>query len=404
MEKLELIELTIDDVSEETGVEFISLVDAPAIESNWMAFNKMKSRFRIDDEEKRIVSGYAMIADLPIYRRNGDTEFYVVFRKDTIKEIVFKAFKTGKIGNTNIMHETPIDGVFVFESLLIDSKRKVFAPDGFEKVPDGSWWVSMRVDNEEVWQSIKDGTYNGFSIEGNFPHKEPKILEERTIDRIKKVIQEFTNYSKLNNMKESKTMDEATTLTKIRKILFGKTEEETKEEQTKESFVDATLADGTLVQVEPDLQLGATVSVATDNGVEPLADGTYELSSGESIVVADGVITEIIPLVEEQAEDKPTEAAEEQQAEKVRKIVESIEKHFNEEISKLKEDNKKLNEEVTAFKAELKEKDAQLFDAIKEIVEEPKHKPTQKRTNPLEKTNLDGLVALRKVLKTNKIK
>ena len=126
---MRILELVIDENQEdESGVDYIALVDAPAIQSNWMAFNEQKKvelKFKIQDEEKRIVSGYFMKADLPIIRLNDKNEkYYVVFRRETIEKIVNKFFKNGYNANVNLMHDNNLQakGVYVIESLIIDSK------------------------------------------------------------------------------------------------------------------------------------------------------------------------------------------------------------------------------------------------------------------------------------------
>ena len=155
---MKILELIIDENQEdESGVDYIALVDSPAIQSNWMAFNEQKKlelKFKIQDEEKRIVSGYFMIADLPIARMDDEGKmFYVVFRKDTIEKIVNKFMRNGFNANINLMHDSNAiaNGVYVIESLIIDTERGIKAPEGFEKVPNGSWWGSMRVENDEIW-------------------------------------------------------------------------------------------------------------------------------------------------------------------------------------------------------------------------------------------------------------
>ena len=130
--------------------------------------DKYNEAFSIQDEEKRIVSGYFMKADLPIIRLNDKNEkYYVVFRRETIEKIVNKFFKNGLNANVNLMHDNNLQtkGVYVIESLIIDSKRGTKAPEGFEDAPDGSWFGSMRVENDEVWQMVKDGTFKGFSVD-----------------------------------------------------------------------------------------------------------------------------------------------------------------------------------------------------------------------------------------------
>lgn len=192
MEK-EVFELIIDD-TKESGVDYIALVDYPAIESNWIAFSKEKQTFAIQDEEKRIVSGYFMKADLPIIRvDDSGNEFYVVFRKNTIKDIVFKYMQNGYNANTNLMHDPKklAEGVYVFESLLIDSERGVKAPDNFEDAPEGSWWGSMKVDNDEIWNQVKEGTFRGFSVEGIFKQSRKATMEEDIINKIKEILSDL---------------------------------------------------------------------------------------------------------------------------------------------------------------------------------------------------------------------
>lgn len=183
----------------ETGVDYIALVDEPAIESDWIAFSKEKQAFKIEDNKKRIVSGYFMIADKPIYRNNEKLgEHYVVFRPDTIKQIQLKFMANNINNNTNLMHEQDfaMDDVVIFEHIIIDSERGVFAPDKFEKVPDGSWWGSMKIpeSNTKLWDAIQDGSFRGFSVEGMFKYSNP---EEMTNDQkmMKEIIELFEKYN-----------------------------------------------------------------------------------------------------------------------------------------------------------------------------------------------------------------
>jgi len=182
--KLPVIYLTIDD-NEDAGVSEIALVDSPAIEREWMAFNKKKAyRFEVTNEEKRIISGPIMVSGLPIFRRDPDEkEYYVVFDSDTIRKIVYKYMKEGRTNSVNEMHETALDGVFMFESFIIDESKPT--PKGFSELPEGSWFGSFRVENDDVWQQVKDGDFKGFSVEGLFSED-----RELTIDR--EIIEEIT--------------------------------------------------------------------------------------------------------------------------------------------------------------------------------------------------------------------
>ena len=181
MEKL--FELIIDE-EDESGVSMIALVDLPAIERDFQKFNQAnKITFKVADEDKRIASGYAMVADLPIYRYDEQVgDHYVVFRKPTIEKIVNKFMRQGLNSEINLMHNSPVKDVYVFESLLIDKDRGITAPDGFQDAPDGSWFVSMRVDNDKVWNEIKEGKYKGFSVEGMFAKEEAIPTDEQIID------------------------------------------------------------------------------------------------------------------------------------------------------------------------------------------------------------------------------
>ena len=142
--------------------------------------------FSIQDEEERIITGALMLADTPIYRNDGNGEYYVVFGKDTIKKIAQKYFKKGYQNNVNLMHDSGqvMDGVTMFESWIVDEKRGVKPMKGFEDVKEGSWFGSFKVENEEVWNMIKDGKVKGFSVEGIFNYSKPISKEEKMMDEI----------------------------------------------------------------------------------------------------------------------------------------------------------------------------------------------------------------------------
>ena len=167
-EKLKVFELVIDEDSEDSGVNMIALVDYPAIERDFMKFSKQQV-FKVVDEEQRIVSGPAMLADKAIFRMDEEIgEHYVVFTAETIKKIRNKFAKTHSSDMVNLMHETAVSGVHIVESFLIDERRGITTPKGFDEMTQGSWFVSMLIENEEVWQQVKDGTFKGFSVEGIF--------------------------------------------------------------------------------------------------------------------------------------------------------------------------------------------------------------------------------------------
>lgn len=188
--KFPVYKLRISD-EDNTGVEYVALVDDPAIEKNFLAFAPQKDMFQVNSEEKRIVSGALMVANLPIYRRDNEKgEYYVVFDKEVISQIVHKFFRNKFSANVNLMHDPSkkVDGVYMFESWIIDSESGRNAPKGFDKLTDGTWFGSFKVNNEEVWNQIKQGEFRGFSVEGIFSHTYQYDSDIELIDRVREIL------------------------------------------------------------------------------------------------------------------------------------------------------------------------------------------------------------------------
>ena len=192
--KLPIYTLVLKDDAEDSGVNYVALVDEPAIEQNWFAFSKEQQfKFAVMDEERKIITGPLMIADLPIYRRSEKMgEFYVIFDKGQIELMVQKFFKMGYQSNVNEQHDPSklVDGVTMFESFIVDSQRGIKAPTGFENITEGSWFGSYKVDNPEIWAKVKDGSFMGFSVEGMFDLVPQKPTLESEIISIIDSIQE----------------------------------------------------------------------------------------------------------------------------------------------------------------------------------------------------------------------
>jgi hypothetical protein len=158
------------DEKSDLEVSYVALVTDPAIERDFMAFAEQRSMKFEADEERHIVTGPLMLADVPIYRRNGDEEYLVVFDKETVEAIALKFMKKGYQQNVNLMHDEDqqVSGVTMFESWIVDKQRGVKALKGYEDAKPGSWFGSFKVENEEVWAKIKEGEFKGFSVEGIF--------------------------------------------------------------------------------------------------------------------------------------------------------------------------------------------------------------------------------------------
>ena len=183
---LPVYKLVIDEQSEDLQVDAVALVDKPAIERDFVAFNKAQA-FAVENEEERIITGPAMLADTPIYRNDERGEYYVVFDAPTIKKIAQKYFAKGFQNNVNLQHDKGqiVEGVTVFESWIVDSKRGIAPMKGFENVPEGSWFISMKVNDETTWQKIKAGEIKGFSVEGVFEYKIANTPEQMLTDALK---------------------------------------------------------------------------------------------------------------------------------------------------------------------------------------------------------------------------
>jgi hypothetical protein len=182
-----------DDLNDDAEVQFVSLVDRPAIQKNWNAF-KNEQKFQIVSEDKRIISGCAMLADTPIFRSDASFgDYYVAFSKDTITKIVQKFFKKGYQNNVNLMHDpNQVEtGVTMFESFISDKTRGIEPMKGFEDAPNGSWFVSMLVENDEVWNKVKEGLINGFSIEGIFNYTPKLSNEEIKMQKIINILEQI---------------------------------------------------------------------------------------------------------------------------------------------------------------------------------------------------------------------
>ena len=162
------------DINEDdnTGLDAISLVSTPAVEIDFLCFEKDDS-IEISfsaNEDKHIISGIALRADFPIYRRNGDYEYYVVFTKEIIRKIVNKYAKNGLFNSVNLQHNDHnfTNKAIMIESYIIDKERGI-CPTEFSDIEDGSWYVSFHIEDEMLWKEIKDGNIlKGFSVQGLF--------------------------------------------------------------------------------------------------------------------------------------------------------------------------------------------------------------------------------------------
>lgn len=167
-----IVELILDDQDIMAGVDAISIVEQPAIEENFIALKKEdKTELAEIDKEKRILMGAALIPNKMIYRRRGEEEFHIFFSKDTIRKVSELFLTKGNQNKATLEHQINLSGLSVVESWIVEGEQDKSRAYGLE-VPVGTWMVSMKVYNEEIWQDyVKSGKVKGFSIEGYFADK-----------------------------------------------------------------------------------------------------------------------------------------------------------------------------------------------------------------------------------------
>ncbi len=160
------------DEEDELGVDKLSLVKKPAIMEDFIYQNEVEEIYKEVklEEEKRIITGPALIPDIQIIRKDEDGEpFYIKYSTQQIESIVQRFFKDKDQYSVNKDHKSEVKGVWMYESWIVGENDK--SKDLGFNLPKGTWMVSMKVEDEEIWQGIKSGKYKGFSIEGLFKFK-----------------------------------------------------------------------------------------------------------------------------------------------------------------------------------------------------------------------------------------
>ena len=193
---MKIIELVIDEKDEMSGIEAVSVVSSPAIEENFIALNKQEVQLKKIDEEKRILMGAALIPNKQIYRVNEKKEeYYIFFSENTVRKASELFLMRANQNNATYEHKDKLEGLSVVESWIIeDEKSDKSRLYGFD-LPVGTWMISMKVNNDEVWGDVKEGKVKGFSIEGYFADKYEMSLidtkkdeDEILLNAIRKII------------------------------------------------------------------------------------------------------------------------------------------------------------------------------------------------------------------------
>ena len=282
---------------EETGMMKISLVDDPAVMSDFLAFDNIRKMqmYSVTDEEKRLVRGVVMRADFPIYRRDERMgEYYIIYKPETIRKMAEKYLAESRQNDVNVMHSTDVDGVQMVQWFI---KGDGVSVTGFDDIADGSLFAEFHILNDEVWNAVKAGDYKGFSLEGFFdlaPERDKQTVEEIVDDLDGQFSSMFKslfkrNMSKINRFKAA-----------LAKLLAV--------------FGNVTTDKGVLAwDGDEDLKEGDAVFIEDQEGNRTDApDGDYITSDNKTIVVVDGKVSEIRdPEAEVAPEEAPANEEEE---------------------------------------------------------------------------------------------
>lgn len=352
-----LYDISIDPTDFETGLNAISLVEYPAVEVDFLAFAKDEPKtFDFADDEKHIITGVAILADTPIYRIAPDgTEYYVRFTKDCIRSLVEKYSKFGLNNAVNIEHRDSafVDNLVMVESYIIDKERGI-CPNEFKDVPDGSWIISYKVNNLDVWSKIKSGEVKGFSVQGLFRIIETKL--EMSSNKPKEEISENKNISFMSKLKD-----------RIKSLLM--------------QFATVKTDKGDLVYNTESLEVGSEVFVEDENGENvPAADGEYILEDGRTVEVEGGKVTEIKAKEEEEPAEPEMKPAEEQMVDETPAEPETPVETPGE------------NEKVMALEERVATLESQLADVIAKLAEiqtTPAASPAEEEFDNIKKPKVD---------------
>ena len=300
---LPLYEDTIFD--ENCGMLRISLVDLPAVDSDFQKFGKAV-RVVMASEEQRLILGVVMRANYPIYRVDEERgEYYTMFSAETIRTMAEKYLAENRQNRVNLMHcGEEMRGVYMNQMFIKDSEKGI-APAGFEEIEDGSLFMEFHVEDQDIWRWIKEGILRGFSLEGFFGVEE--------------------TYSKENMAMDFKKMKRT-----LAKILAKFTE---------------TSTDKGVLTYEGDLEIGKDVYLLNADGeIVDAADGEYLAEDGRVIVVEGGKVADI-----REKEEAP-ESVEEAEEENPDQIADDVDIHnLAAEVERLKDENEKKKEEINAL-------------------------------------------------------
>ena len=197
---MRIVELILDEDQEESGIEAISIVESPAIESDFVALKNEEVKLAEISKEKRILLGALLIPNKPIYRNGSEGDYYIFFSKDTISKASQMYLRNGYQNNSTLEHSKDLKGLTLVESWIVEDEVQDKSRKYGLNVPVGTWMGAVKVNNEEVWNEyVRTNKVKGFSIEGYFADKmeSPKEavkedmsneIDKQTLLKIKEIL------------------------------------------------------------------------------------------------------------------------------------------------------------------------------------------------------------------------
>ena len=202
---MRIVELILDEEQEEGGIEAISIVESPAIESDFVALNNQEIKLAEIDKEKRILLGALLIPNKPIYRNGDEGEYYIFFSKNTIVKASQMYLKNGYQNNSTLEHDQALKGLTLVESWIVESETQDKSRKYGLNVPVGTWMGAVKVNNDEIWNEyVKTDKVKGFSIEGYFADKmeKPKEKIQEDFSKEDQLIKEIINILTIEDAKK----------------------------------------------------------------------------------------------------------------------------------------------------------------------------------------------------------
>ena len=346
------------NLEDETGMKTISLVDYPAVEKNFYYFNEDKKRinFSIENEEQRKVFGLVMEADKLIYRNDYGYEYYIYYDRKTIELMAEKYLKQNRQNNVDLQHSFSLeDGVYLNEIFIKDSTKGI-TPIGFEDVNDGSLFACFHIENDDIWNAIKDGTFKGFSLSGLFDVEINKEFNKKIKN---------TYMSKLEKIKAA-----------LKALLM--------------EFSELATSNGVLLwEGDGELEVGTSVKKMNVDGEEVDAeDGEYSTEGGDIYIIKDGKVEEIKRKIDEPIEEEPIEEPKE----------EEMEEPIEEEVTTEPEpdtEKEDLKTKIAELEELIKTKDSEIEDLknkVAELENQPATKPLEEQFAEIKKKDIKNTV------------